>query len=92
MTECISRHGEEIQQISATVVKERDTLIEAMKQEIMNKDNEIRCMQETIATLEISHRVPSSGLYQDTCIPDDDQPSVRQARNTYYVLKASVEK
>ncbi|EET00034.1 Chromosome segregation protein SMC [Giardia duodenalis] len=92
LTECISRHGEEIQQISATVVKERDTLIEAMKQEIMNKDNEIRCMQETIATLEISHRVPSSGLYQDTCIPDDDQPSVRQARNTYYVLKASVEK
>eukprot|EP00701_Giardia_intestinalis_P003107 XP_001706931.1 Coiled-coil protein [Giardia lamblia ATCC 50803] len=92
LTECISRHGEEIQQISTTVVKERDALIEAMKGELMTKDDEIRCMQETIAALEMSHRVPSSGLYQDTCIHDDDQPSIRKARDTYYVLKASVEK
>lgn len=92
LTECISRHGEEMQHVSSTVVKERDTLIEAMKQELRSKDDEIRCMQETIANLEISHRVPSSGLYQDTCIPDDDQPSIRQVRDTYYVLKASVEK
>lgn len=92
LTECISRHGEEIQQVSATVVKERDALIEAMKQELKTKDDEIRCMQETIANLEISHRVPSSGLYQDTCMQDDDQPSIRQIRNTYYTLKASVEK
>ncbi|EFO64539.1 Coiled-coil protein [Giardia lamblia P15] len=92
LTECISRHGEEIQQVSATVVKERDALIEDMKRELMTKDDEIRCMQETIATLELSHRVPSSGLYQDTCVHDDDQPNIRKACDTYYVLKASVEK